>query len=251
MTTFIYKTLFISLAFICIVFSYTTVTNAIFQSDKSLLSEVNLLRNGNLDMNDFGLISNWASFNIETFRWHLVQDVQPNSDNERTRWIEYIALSEEERGGGLKSTDYQECDFFCSVSAVQIVPAQENKTYTLSAEARLEDGGSASLYLDFLNRSRRRIQPFTTGGYSEQWSRQTVTATAPIGTEYIRVILYSGNYSLGTAYWDAIRLTTDEQDSVPTAITDLSGIEPELSSSVITYTISSPNSFIFLPLIEN
>jgi hypothetical protein len=166
----------------------------------------NMLANGDLDEDDFGSIPNWARTNIDLCRWYLVQDVPPSAGNENARWIERVELFEEERGYGLKSIDYQSCGYFCSTSAVQIVPAQEHQVYTLSAEARREQGRGGTLYLDFLNANRGRIKPHTKGGYGEEWSQQEVTAVAPQGTRYIRVALYTSNNSQGTIIWDNIEL---------------------------------------------
>jgi hypothetical protein len=170
----------------------------------------NMLANGNLDENDFGIIANWANTNVDLHRWYLVQDVQPGQDTKNARWIEWVELSDDERGYGLKSTDYQNCNYFCSTSAVQIVPAQENRAYTLSAEAMREQGKGGSLYIDFLNASRGRIKAHSKGGYTEEWSRQENTAVAPKGTRYIRVILYTSNKSQGIVYWDNVELRENE-----------------------------------------
>ncbi len=170
----------------------------------------NMLANGNLDENDFGIIANWANTNIDLYRWYLVQDVQPGKGTENTRWVEWVELFDDERGYGLKSTDYQNCNYFCSTSAVQIVPAQENRAYTLSAEAMREQGKGGKLYIDFLNANRQRIKAHSKGGYSEEWCRQENTAVAPEGTRYIRVILYTDNRDQGVVYWDNVELRENE-----------------------------------------
>jgi hypothetical protein len=169
----------------------------------------NLLTNGNLDEDDFGPIANWAQTNIDLSRWYLVQDVSPASESENARWIERVDLTQEGRGYGLRSVDYQNCHSFCSVSAVQIVPAEESKAYTLSAEARREQGNGGNIYLDFLNKNRQRIEPNSKWGYDGQWGKQTITAHAPLGTKYIRVILYSSNGSQGIVYWDNVELRVE------------------------------------------
>ena len=170
----------------------------------------NLLANGNLDENDFGVIANWANTNIDLYRWYLVQDIRPGKGTENTRWVERVELFEYDRGYGLKSTDHQNCNYFCSTSAVQIVPAQENKVYKLSAEAMRAEGRGGKIYIDFLNANRARINPHSKGGYSEEWSRQENTAIAPEGTRYIRVILYTDNRDQGIVYWDNVQLLESE-----------------------------------------
>lgn len=165
-----------------------------------VLSGNNLLTNGDFEERNYGIITNWATTNIELNRWYLVQDI------ENTRWVEWVELDDRERGYGLKSTDYQNCNYFCSTSAVQIVPARENSVYTLSAEAIRANGKGGKLYIDFLDANRSRIKPYTRGGYSETWSRQEKTAAAPEGTKYIRVILYTDNKDQGVIFWDNVEL---------------------------------------------
>ncbi|MCU0503542.1 MAG: hypothetical protein MUC51_17620 [Anaerolineae bacterium] len=164
------------------------------------------LTNGDFEEDDFGVISNWAQSDIDLYRWYLVQDVPPS--NPHARWIERIDLSNWGRGFGLKSTDYQDCDYFCSVDAVQIIPAAENREYKLSAEAMVLQyiAGGPSLYLDFLDAYRYRISVFTRGGYGGDWTRQSVTARSPSGTRFIRVILYSSNRAQGEFLWDNVEL---------------------------------------------
>jgi hypothetical protein len=164
----------------------------------------NLLRNPFFNQDNFGLIRYWSQTDIDVQRWYLVQDVQPGQPG--TRWVDRVDLREEGGGFALRSIDGQTCDWYCSTEAVQIVPAEENAFYVLSAEARVGDGNGPTLYLDFLDANRMRIDVFTQGGYSAQWSRQTVAAVSPTGTRYIRVILYTSNAALGTAYWSRVAL---------------------------------------------
>lgn len=171
----------------------------------------NLLTNGDLDENDFGTIANWAQTNIDLSRWYLVQDVSLANGSENTRWIERVDLTQEGRGYGLRSVDYQNCNYFCSVSAVQIVPAEESVIYVLSAEARREQGSGGSIYLDFLNGNKGRIKPNSKGGYSSEWSKLVMTAWAPEGTKYIRVVLYSSNSAQGIIYWDNVELRVERE----------------------------------------
>ncbi|MEW5872353.1 MAG: hypothetical protein AB1894_24025 [Chloroflexota bacterium] len=169
---------------------------------------VDLLVNGSLDAGDFGKIRNWAQTDVATYRWYLVQDVPPGGGREDTRWIERVDLSEFGRGFGLLSTDFRDCNSFCSVSAVQHVPALEGLKYRLSADFRTEKGGQPSLYMDFLSNSRVRIQPVYTffKDGSPEWTTVTVEGVSPPGTRFIRVILYSGNHEQGVIYWDNVSL---------------------------------------------
>jgi hypothetical protein len=169
----------------------------------------NLIANGDFENGNVGRIPNWASTNVEPLRWYVVQAVSPDKSN--AKWVERVDLSAEARGYGLMSIDRQSCDYFCSTEAVQIVPAQENQVYTLSAEARIEEGTDAVIYLDFLNADKVRIKPHTQAGYSSQWSRQSLTAQAPAETRYIRVILYTNNQPQGIVYWDNVELRLGDE----------------------------------------
>jgi hypothetical protein len=166
----------------------------------------NMLSNGNLDENDYGIIENWAQTNIDLYRWYLVQDVPPSEENGNARWIEWVELFGGERGHELRSFDFQNCSYFCSTSAVQIVPAEENKVYSLSAEAMREWGKGGTLYIDFLNASKARIEAHSKGGYSSEWRQQEITVVAPAGTKYIRVVLYTNNGAQGIVSWDNVEL---------------------------------------------
>lgn len=166
----------------------------------------NLLANGSLDEDNFGRVANWAQTDIDLSRWYLVQDIPPSNEF-NVRWVERVDLRAEGRGYGLRSVDGQNCNYFCSTAAIQIVPAQENVSYTVAATARIAEGRNARLYLDFLGRNRMRIDVITKGGYSTDWLRQSITALAPPGTFYIRVILYTDNAAQGVVYWDDAELT--------------------------------------------
>jgi hypothetical protein len=91
------------------------------------------------------------------------------------------------------------------------VPAQENREYTLAAEAIREQGKGGKIYMDFLNSNRRRIRAFSKGGCSEQWGRLENTVVAPPGTRYVRVILYTDNKDQGIIYWDNVELQETTQ----------------------------------------
>jgi len=179
----------------------TPVPSVVPYVSQSVTVSTNLVMNYQFGADDFGLIENWTQTNIDLRRWYLVQDVQPDQRN--ARWVDRVDL--DGKGFALRSTDGQTCDRFCSTEAVQIVAAEANTYYTLSASARVERG-SAALYLDFLDAKRERIQPFTRGGYTNRWTWQTVAAKAPAGTHFIRVILYTGNTGQAVAYWRDIQL---------------------------------------------
>jgi hypothetical protein len=167
-------------------------------------SQPALLTNSSLDQNDFGLIKDWTDTRVFLNQWYLVQQVPPGQPD--ARWVEWVDLSQENRGYGLKSTDQQDCDVFCSTEAIQLVAAEENTTYYLMADVRVEEGSSPTLYLDFLDANRQRIDVFTSSASGNQWSRITIIARSPTGTRFIRVILYTSNKAKTVVYWDNIDL---------------------------------------------
>jgi len=164
----------------------------------------NLIGNAYFEQDDFGLIDNWSVPPDELQRWYLVQDVPP--DQPGTKWTDRVDLSAEGRGSVLRSIDHQDCNYFCSSEAIQIVPADPNTFYVLSAYARVVEGPSPALYLDFLDENYTRLDVHTQGGYGATWARQIVAATSPPGTRYIGGNLYMGNAQQGTVYWDNIAL---------------------------------------------
>ena len=87
--------------------------------------------------------------------------------------------------------------------------------YILSAEARIEQhergNASPSIYLDFLDQNKRRIDVSTKGGFTNQWQRLSNSARSPHGTQYLRIILYSGNKGMGVVYWDNVELMLGEE----------------------------------------
>ena len=160
----------------------------------------NLLGNYDFETDDFGVIGNWTSTDIELNRWYIVDD--PDGGREVT-WISEGGIY---GSGGLEIKDEACCGAFSSVEAVQIVPAVEGLTYTVGAHITVAQGDSGTLYLDFLDDKMNRIDVVTVGGGTSIWSSIDVFEVAPIGTKYIRVILYSGNESMGTNYWDNVTL---------------------------------------------
>ena len=162
--------------------------------------------NGNLETDAFFTFNNQFQPNLELSRWYLLQ-AAPDS-----RWIEQVDMSQEGRGFGLKSVDTRNCTSLCNVAAVQVVPAEENRTYTLSVEARKEPGSDDGiLYLDFLDANRQSIEALTQQEqYDTGWRTYTLIAAAPPGTRYVRVMLYSSNRGQGVIYWDNVLLQVDK-----------------------------------------
>lgn len=172
-------------------------------------AEVNLISNSRFEEDNLGIVENWASVgNVDLNRWYVVQKTS-YSGGELS--VKRIKSDEGDHGHILKSIDFAICDSFCSAEAVQLVPARENITYSLSAEAKIVKGNGGSLYLDFLNSNHQRIDVKTKGGYLlGNWSRLSVTGTSPSETAYIRVILYSSNDSSGVILWDNVELTENQ-----------------------------------------
>lgn len=161
---------------------------------------------GGFDRGQYGCIANWDDVEqIATNTWYLAC----NGDGGQGSLVEEVDLQDLGIGYGpaVMSVDKDNCGGMCSTSVVQLVPAREGIEYTLSADGYVVEGNTGSLYLDFLNSSRSRIAVETTGGYvQDEWRRVSVSGTAPYGTEFIRVILYTSNKALGTMVWDNVEL---------------------------------------------
>lgn len=180
--------------------------NKIALQSCEVTTKENLISNPGFEENFLGQIENWGSVGIvELNRWYAAQKTIEGAGKISAKRVK---LDEENHNYAIKSIDSAVCSNFCSQDVVQLVPAREHTSYTLSADAKVTRGNGGTLYLDFLNAYRSRIDVKTKGGYLlGSWSRQSVTAQSPKGTIYIRVILYSSNDASGVILWDNIKLT--------------------------------------------
>lgn len=165
------------------------------------------LVNANFEKNDFGSTTYWSDTSIDLQRWYLTQAV---NNNDEVRWAEPVDLSilpGDRKGVGIHSIDQADCESNCDTSILQIVSGRPNAVYTLTAEAKRTNGGGGTLYLDFLDKNKNRIEVKTAGGFTQNtWSQSEVSDSAPEQTEYVRVILYSSNTDVGEIFWDNVRL---------------------------------------------
>lgn len=167
-----------------------------------------LIHDPSFEMGELGNISNWSETGIELNKWYGV-------DKKNDTYVIFADLVTEEDGNQvIRVVDQADCASFCSSEALQIVPAEAGYEYELSAVARRIWGEGGSLYLDFLNQDKSRINVKTVGGITEQWGEVSVSGVAPSGTMYIRVILYSDNKSKGEVWWDNVRLVPTGQNVV-------------------------------------
>ncbi len=167
----------------------------------------NLLSNGDFESDNFGTIRYWSETSVELNKWYLTQDPDNQNGSRMSTWVKFAFEKEPWPGSGIKEEDRSNCNYYCDVSVLQIVPAEEGITYRLSASARVVNGTGSILYLDFLNAYKTRIKVYTQSGYGQtNWSREYVEGIAPVGTKYVRVILYSGNTAVGMKYWDNVLL---------------------------------------------
>lgn len=165
---------------------------------------VNLLTNSDFETNNFGKINTWADRNIELNKWYLGFN---QKENRTATWVNLAEIGEPYVGHAIKVDDYSDCGAWCSVSVTQQVYAEPGATYTLKARSKIVNGEGASLYLEFLNSSRNHIHIETTGTQIVgEWVEQSVTYTAPSGTEFISARLYSSNRVIGTKLWDDVEL---------------------------------------------
>jgi len=161
-----------------------------------------LVLNSGFEIKNYKSIERWDKIsNLPLNVWGLTDTVSP------------LKLSRHSGNLGLKVDDSSD-DF--TESAVQIIKAEPNTKYILSAYAKeLDRGGYASLYLDFLNKDKNRIEEVHTEGgfFPGQWGEREISAISPKNTEYIRVILYSSLKSKGIVYWDDVNLVSKAANS--------------------------------------
>lgn len=86
------------------------------------------------------------------------------------------------------------------------VPAKAGQRFLVEVDVFVERG-TAMVYLDFHNAQGQRIVAQTTStGISTDWQTVSVEATAPEGTSFVTIILYSSLPNIGTLYFDNVRL---------------------------------------------
>lgn len=86
------------------------------------------------------------------------------------------------------------------------IPAEPGRVYRAEADVWVE-AGLAQFYLDFHDASGARIEAKTERArVSTDWQTVVAEATAPPGTVYVSVILYSDIVNVGTIYFDNVRL---------------------------------------------
>ena len=86
------------------------------------------------------------------------------------------------------------------------VPAQPGQRFAVEVDMFVERG-MAMVYLDFHGADGQRIVAQTASvGTTADWQTVSVEGTAPDGTAYVTVILYSTLPNVGTVYFDNVRL---------------------------------------------
>jgi hypothetical protein len=92
------------------------------------------------------------------------------------------------------------------------IPVTPGYSYILRGWAKRDYTSGASMYLRFYDAGDSLISAkYVNLGTANQWSSGNLTATAPEGSEYARVLLYSPSASVGTSYFDCISLVLADE----------------------------------------
>jgi hypothetical protein len=91
----------------------------------------------------------------------------------------------------------------------RITAVTAGKSYTAGAKVYVESG-SLEFYVEFWNASNvRLLEKHTTVSTTGSWQSASVTETAPTGTAYATVLLYSSVTGTGVAYADAVTFESE------------------------------------------
>jgi hypothetical protein len=193
-----------------------TATPGLFNSTtpNPAIDPPNIIGNSSLDNDAFGLIQNWQQTDIDLYRWYLVH----HERSEIGPWIERADLTPEKRGYGLRVVDTQDCNAACNAGAVQIVQAEAGLVYTLLIDSRGEQWNDNAILLEFLDSDWQRLAISSQESHSLTWQRLMLTAQAPAGTLYIRVILYTGGAVESVTYWDNAALLATQDFAAAAAL---------------------------------
>lgn len=152
--------------------------------------DVNLIRN--FDFSSYGTDDQGVPLHWQTFS---------------TGPTAYFVLSDDRSTVGSHSLKIVDEDSKASVGIrSHRVEATPGRRYLAEIDAFGVEG-SAMLYVDFLDANGKRVQE-KTGSLSakKSWETLSVEATAPEGTAYVTLILYSHIANVGVFYYDNIRL---------------------------------------------
>ncbi|TLS52038.1 hypothetical protein FE782_11715 [Paenibacillus antri] len=98
------------------------------------------------------------------------------------------------------------------------LPAQAGKSYSVTTNTYVLEGTSM-IYLQFHkgDANRTRIGHKSMGeSVVNEWRPLTASLTAPAGTEYVSVLLYSGVSTTAKAFFDNVVLSLNEEEPSPT-----------------------------------
>ena len=131
------------------------------------------------------------------------------------------------------------------------ISAETGKTYVASVKARTEQGGSATLYLDFWDRNKKRIVARTASHTGHEWQTLSASMEAPPEAVWVSIILYSSINAEGRAYFKEATLL----ESSPAAMWTDDDVNLTASEGQLDYApadgsvvATNPPSFIWIPV---
>lgn len=125
-----------------------------------------------------------------------------------------FVLTEERASSGATAVKLIDTDAGRSVGLrSQRVEAKPGQRFVAVTDVYIE-AGTAMFYLDFLDAAGQRVNAFTASTSAAQsWRQLTVEGTAPEGTAYVTLIIYSSIPNVGTLYFDNVQLRDVSQQA--------------------------------------
>ncbi len=190
---------------------------------------VNLIENGEFDVNDFGSISDWSSPMIADGRWYITSTLGSNHARQVQQAGEKFLriTSSPARYGGV----------------AQLIPASPGDLITINANVKIigNNNNISWLFLIARDGAGNSIGYYSlqTEGTSNNWRTRGFAANMPFGTTHVQVLLWNHIYG-GTIEYDNIIVTGPVTDS------DGDGVDDELdeypNDSDRAFNVYYPNS---------
>ena len=184
---------------------------------RQYLSNPNIIGNGDFETNDFGSIYYWTNNNNLDSRWYIT------TYREEMEWTEL-------NGNHVISTPYSTFFNHYVGGISQMIDASQGDVITLSADIASEGNNNrlySWLYIIPVNANNQALAYYSLEYFKpdNDWTRKTIVATMPHGTEKVNVLLWANDYSKNTAiYFDNVVVTGPVTDS------DGDGVDDDLDN---------------------
>jgi len=176
----------------------------------------NLIQNGDFEANSFGTFTDWFYPMIADGKWYY------------TNTFAGAVSQYNDDGNNVLRVNVPTTTLYRSGGVAQLIPAAPGDLITFSADFKLNGSAhlvnNAWLYIIPRNSMGTSLNYYYYNIYpiagNSPWSRYTLAATMPVGTETVQILLWQWVYS-GSFFWDNVVVTG------PVADTDGDGVPDE------------------------